>query len=178
MNSIRAFAERNIITAFMIDHRIKDSAVDSAYDVSVPTLPSVLTCYLTYCLLQVLVQIQGAAFATALGSNAAWSRAYTEGGLAGLLHVVLLPAGQGFSRFLLVVLAFSVTANIAPTLYSFSLSAQTTLPFNFIVRVPRFVFSTLATAALVPIAIVGATRFYDALTNFLGLISYVRLPYL
>lgn len=117
------------------------------------------------------MQILGAAFATALSTNAAWSMAYDEAGLAGLFHIILLPSGEGFSRFLLVVLAFSVTANVAPTLYSFSLSAQTTLPFDWIVRVPRFIFSFLATAALIPISIVGATRFYDALTNFLGLIS-------
>lgn len=120
----------------------------------------------------------GAAFATALGSNAAWSTAYEEGSLAGILHVVLLPAGQGFSRFLLVILAFSVTANIAPGLYSFALSTQITLPFDFIVRVPRFIYSVLATVVLIPIAIVGARRFYDALTNFLALISCVGLPYL
>jgi purine-cytosine permease-like protein len=91
---------------------------------------------------------------------------------------VLLPAGQGFSRFLLVILAFSVTANAAPGLYSFALSTQITLPFDFIVRVPRFIYSVLATAVLIPTAIVGATRFYDALTNFLALISCVGLPYL
>ena len=98
--------------------------------------------------------------------------AYETKSLAGLLHAILRPAGDHFSRFLLVVLAFSVIANVAPTLYSCSLSLQVFLPFEATLRIPRYLLSMLATAALIPLAILAAAHFEPALVNFLGLIGY------
>jgi len=117
-----------------------------------------------------LVQILGAAFAAAIPNNPTW--AMEEGDLAGLLHAVLLPSGQHFTRFLLVILAFSVAGNIAPTMYSFCLSFQVMIPSDITARIPRYVFSILATAILIPLAIVGSTKFYETLSNFLGLVGY------
>jgi purine-cytosine permease-like protein len=88
------------------------------------------------------------------------------------LHAILRPAGDHFSRFLLVVLAFSVIANVSPTLYSCSLSLQVFLPFDATLRIPRYLLSTGATAALIPLAILAASYFEVALANFLGLIGY------
>ncbi|KAF8306362.1 purine-cytosine permease [Clavulina sp. PMI_390] len=160
------------IAGFVISYCPLSSDFTSYFPPHVPGWKVFLSTFAGLFLPTVLVQLLGAAFATALLTNPAWTNAYNSAGLAGLFHIILLPAGPGFARFLLVVLAFSVTANVAPTLYSFSLSAQTTLPFDWIVRVPRFIFSFVCTAALVPISIVASTRFYSALNNFLGLISY------
>jgi NCS1 nucleoside transporter family len=118
------------------------------------------------------IQILGAAFAASIPGNPLWQEAYDTSGLSGLLHAIAQPAGLHFSRFLLVLIAFSVTANIAPTLYSFSLSLQVLIPFNWVVRIPRYFLSTLATAILLPLAIVGSTHFYETLANFLGLLGY------
>ena len=82
---------------------------------------------------------------------------------------MLSPSG-GFGKFLTVLMALSVTANVAPTLYSFCFSFQVFMPFLAVV--PRYVFSIVATAIIIPLSIVGATKFYDTLTNFLGLIGY------
>lgn len=65
-----------------------------------------------------------------------------------------------------------MTANVAPTLYSCSLSLQVCLPFEWVLRIPRYALSTVVTAILIPLAIVGSTHFYDALVNFLGIIGY------
>jgi hypothetical protein len=50
-----------------------------------------------------------------------------------------------------------------PTLYSFSISFQVVLPFA--ARVPRYAFSILGTAVLIPLAIVGSTRFEETLVD-------------
>ncbi|KDQ13633.1 hypothetical protein BOTBODRAFT_175354 [Botryobasidium botryosum FD-172 SS1] len=118
------------------------------------------------------LEIIGAVFAAALPSHPTWQAGYGNDNLAGLLHAILLPAGPKFSRFLLAMLSLSVTGNMAPSMYSFGLSFQTLIPFDFIVRVPRYFFSVLVTAIIIPLAIVAATRFYTALSNFLGLIGY------
>lgn len=56
---------------------------------------------------------------------------------------MLSPSGN-FGKFLTVLMALSVTANVAPTLYSFCLSFQVFMPFLAVV--PRYVFSIVATA--------------------------------
>lgn len=86
-----------------------------------------------------------------------------------LIAAVLSPSG-GFGKFLTVLLSLSVTANIAPTMYSFGMSFQVFVPYSAVL--PRYIFSILATAVVIPISIVGAHRFYTTLTNFLGLIGY------
>ncbi|KDQ13663.1 hypothetical protein BOTBODRAFT_55910 [Botryobasidium botryosum FD-172 SS1] len=118
------------------------------------------------------LEIIGAVFAAALPSHPTWQAGYGDGNLAGLLHAILLPAGQRFTRFLLVMLAISVTGDMAPSMYSFAFSFQTFIPFDFIVRIPRYFFSVLVTGIIIPLSIVAARRFYTALSNFLGLIGY------
>ncbi|KAG6812526.1 hypothetical protein H0H92_002417 [Tricholoma furcatifolium] len=88
----------------------------------------------------------GAAFAVAASSVPAWNAGYAGGNVGGLLEAMLQPA-KGFGKFL--------TVFIPP-----------------LVVVPRYVFSILATAIVIPVAVVGSTKFYDALTNFLGIIGY------
>lgn len=63
------------------------------------------------------------------------------------------------------------SANCAPTIYAFSLSAPLLLPV-LTTRIPRPIFALVATSIFLPIAIVGADQFPQALSNFLGLLGY------
>ncbi|GAA6022870.1 hypothetical protein JCM11491_007025 [Sporobolomyces phaffii] len=123
--------------------------------------------YLPACLLQLL----GAAFAAAAlsGRVPTWNAAYETGSVGGLVGVALEPL-HGFGKFLLVIFALGMISNNAPTTYAFSLSLQ--IVFPFLTRIPRFFFAIVCTAIYLPIAVVGATHFEDALSNFLGLLGY------
>ncbi|KAG6872097.1 hypothetical protein C0995_013021 [Termitomyces sp. Mi166 len=125
--------------------------------------------YLGFLLPIVTLQCLGAAVAVAAPLVPHWEAGYTGGNVGGLLEAMLHPA-KGFGKFLTVLLSLSVAGNLAATFYSFSLNIQVFVPP--LVLVPRYVFSILATVLVIPLAIVGATRFYDALTDFLGLIGY------
>jgi purine-cytosine permease-like protein len=82
----------------------------------------------------------------------------------------------GFGKFVAVLLAFSVIGNTACSLYSLSISLQTLLPI--LTRVPRYCFSILITAIVIPVAIVVASNFYASLGNFLGIIGYWTAAYI
>lgn len=104
---------------------------------------------------------------------------------------MLRPTGN-FGKFLTVMLSLGVVGNMAASLYSISLNIQIFIPW--LVIVPRYVCSLLAAAvyvvqhillvrydtnracvpsySIVSLSIVGSHRFYDTLTNFLGLIGY------
>jgi purine-cytosine permease-like protein len=82
----------------------------------------------------------------------------------------------GFGKFVAVLLAFSVIGNTACSLYSLSISMQVLLPI--LVRVPRYVFSILITAVVIPVSIVAASNFYASLGNFLGVIGYWTAAYI
>ncbi|GLB39204.1 putative purine-cytosine permease (2.A.39) family protein [Lyophyllum shimeji] len=125
--------------------------------------------YLGFLLPIVTLQCLGAAVAVAASSVPDWDAGYTGGNVGGLLEAMLHPT-KGFGKFLTVLLSLSVTANIAATFYSITLNCQVFIPP--LVVVPRYVFSLVVTAIVIPLAIVGSTRFYETLTNFLGLISY------
>jgi len=123
-----------------------------------------------------------------------WEIGYTGGNVGGLLEAMLHPVGK-FGKFLTVLLSLSMAGNISATFYSISLNIQIVIPA--LVIVPRYIFSLVATAmyvflfsffiscflirswlfSVVPISIVGAHRFYDALVNFLGLIGYWASAY-
>jgi purine-cytosine permease-like protein len=118
-----------------------------------------------------------------------WNTGYANGNVGGLLEAMLRPTGN-FGKFLTILLSLSVTGNIAATFYSVSLNIQVFIPW--LVIVPRYVFALLATAVyalyctfsvgckphdvrifrVVPLAIAGSHKFYNTLTDFLGLIGY------
>ncbi|KAF8804565.1 hypothetical protein BYT27DRAFT_7234511 [Phlegmacium glaucopus] len=98
-----------------------------------------------------------AAFAAATPSIPSWITGFQEGSnVGGLLAAVLAPAG-GFGKFLLVLIALSTSSACAPTIYTF---------------VPRYVFTVMSTAILIPLAIIGAGHFYTVLVNILSVIGY------
>ncbi|EIW77295.1 NCS cytosine-purine permease [Coniophora puteana RWD-64-598 SS2] len=131
--------------------------------------------YIGYLLPIVTLEVFGAAAAIAAPTIPSWNDGYgTEGNVGGLLNAMLSPVGR-FGKFLTVMLSLSVASNIAATLYSICFNFQILIPP--LSRVPRYVFSVVGSAIALPIAIVGAHRFYEALTNFLSLIGYWASAY-
>ncbi|TIA98334.1 hypothetical protein E3P89_02504 [Wallemia ichthyophaga] len=117
----------------------------------------------------ILLQCLGACVQVGAEAIPAWSDGYAAAGLGGLLDAVMHPL-KGFRKVVLVILALGISSNNAPTIYSCALTLQTFLPQ--LVCVPRFLLSTVATGIYLPIAIVIATRFEDALNNFLSCLGY------
>ncbi|KAF2969683.1 hypothetical protein GQX73_g3912 [Xylaria multiplex] len=118
----------------------------------------------------VFTELLGAAIATGITSVPAYSDAYSESGVGGLLAQVLVPPLGRFGEFCVVVLALSIIANNCPNIYSVSLSLQVLA--HATERVPRFVWTAVGTAVYIAIAIPGYDHFEAALENFLLLIGY------
>ncbi|KAI0912805.1 purine-cytosine permease [Ustulina deusta] len=118
----------------------------------------------------IFTELLGAAIATGITSVPAYSHAYSESGVGGLLAQVLVPPLGRFGEFCVVVLALSIIANNCPNIYSVSLSLQVLT--HATERVPRFVWTAVGTAVYIAIAIPGYEHFEAALENFLLLIGY------
>jgi purine-cytosine permease-like protein len=112
------------------------------------------------------LQCLGAAAVLSAPLVPGWDVAYGTGGDVGALVLAMLGPVGGFGRFLTVLLALSVAADIAPDVYSAALSLQVLVPGAG--ALPRPVFALVAFAVILPVAIVGQTRFYDTLNNFLA----------
>jgi purine-cytosine permease-like protein len=117
----------------------------------------------------ILLLLLGAAIGGAVPNVPEWSTAYDKYSVGGVLAEMLTPAG-GFGKFVVVVLAFSVVANIAVSQYSVSLNIQMVHPV--FTKVPRSIFTLITTLVLIPVSIKAATSFFENLENFLGIISY------
>ncbi|GAW25482.1 putative purine-cytosine permease [Rosellinia necatrix] len=119
----------------------------------------------------VFAELLGAAVGTAVVSTQAYADAYAVSGVGGLLAQVLVPALGRFGEFCVAVLALSTVANNCPNVYSVPLSLQL-LTTRSAGRVPRFVWTAVATATYVAVAIPGYDHFEATLENFLLLVSY------
>lgn len=115
------------------------------------------------------LMVLGAAVGGAISNVPSWAAAYETHSIGGVIFAMLQPAG-GFGKFVAVILALSVIGNAACSLYALSISFQVLLPV--LARVPRFTFSILITAVIIPVAIVIASNFYDSFGNFLAVIGY------
>ncbi|KAK1995037.1 NCS1 nucleoside transporter [Colletotrichum falcatum] len=116
----------------------------------------------------ILLMTLGAAIGGAMSSIPEWQDGFNSTLVGGVLGAMLSPAG-GFGKFILVVLAFTLLANISGTMYAITLNFQTLVP-SF--RLPRYVFSVVVTAIIIPIAIRAAHDFFLSLENFIALIGY------
>ncbi|KAF9461710.1 cytosine-purine permease [Collybia nuda] len=126
--------------------------------------------YLGFFMASITGHMLGAAFAAASPAVPSWSDGFGNGNnVGGLFAAILLPVG-GFGKFLLVLVALSVPAACAPTMYTFGTSFMAIAPI--FAKVPRYLFIIVSEAILVPVAIVGATRFYTVLVNILSVIGY------
>ncbi|WFD30660.1 hypothetical protein MSPP1_001681 [Malassezia sp. CBS 17886] len=136
-----------------------------------------LAIFAAFALSSPLILMLGAAFAASARSIPAWDAALNENASPGpLIDLVLSTRLGNFGKFLTVLIALSAMGNIMATLYSIGLSCQTMLPP--LTRLPRFVIPVVATAVVLPLAIVGQSRFYDTLTDFVSVISYWAALYI
>ncbi|EPQ53521.1 NCS cytosine-purine permease [Gloeophyllum trabeum ATCC 11539] len=165
--SILSFA--STIAGFVITYAPLGSDFTIYMKSTVPSWKIFSWAYAGFLLPIVSVQCLGAAVANVAPLVPSWEAGYADGNVGGLLQAMLAPTG-GFGKFLTVLLSLSVTANMAMTMYSFCLNVQVFVPF--LVALPRYVFSLVATAIIIPLAIVGSHRFYSTLSNFLGIIGY------
>ncbi|KAK7437505.1 hypothetical protein VKT23_018577 [Stygiomarasmius scandens] len=173
--SVLSFA--SVIAGFVITYSSLASDFTSYYRPDVPSLKIALYAYLGYLLPITSLQCLGAAVASSAPSVPAWEAGWNLGdqsNVGGLLEAMLSPVGN-FGKFLTVLLSLSVTGNIAATFYSISFNIQLFIPT--LVVVPRYVFSLVSLAIVLPLAIVGSHRFYDTLENFLALIGYWASDY-
>jgi NCS1 nucleoside transporter family len=116
-------------------------------------------------------EMLGAAVATAISiPSSPYKAGYTSSGIGGLLAAVLLPPLGRFGQFCLVILALSIIANNCPNIYSVSLSLQ--LLARASQRIPRFLWTFLATCIYIAIAIPGYDHFESVLEDFMLLIAY------
>ncbi|KAH9929656.1 hypothetical protein B0H21DRAFT_110305 [Amylocystis lapponica] len=166
-SAILSFA--STIAGFVITYSPMSSDFTIYYTPKVSSWKLFTYSYLGFNIPIITIQCLGAAVAITAPSVPTWNEGYADGNVGGLVEAMLRPTGN-FGKFLTVLLALSVTANIAPTLYSFCLNFQVFIPP--LVVVPRYFFSLVATAVIIPLSIVGSHTFYSALTNFLGLIGY------
>ncbi|THU86280.1 hypothetical protein K435DRAFT_369131 [Dendrothele bispora CBS 962.96] len=119
--------------------------------------------------------ILGLSFSATAPFVPSWSSALGSGDDFGTFVVAILEPLGGFGKFLVVLGALTVTAPCALTMYSFGVSLMNVSPV--FAKVPRYIYMVVATAIVIPLAIVGATRFFTALESVLNLIGYWASSY-
>ncbi|KAF8056624.1 purine-cytosine permease [Lyophyllum atratum] len=126
--------------------------------------------YLGFFCASITGHMLGAAFAAMAPAIPSWDAGFHDGSnVGGLIAAVLSPAG-GFGKFLMVLISLSIPSACAPTMYTFGTSFMSIAPI--FARIPRYVFVIVSEAILIPIAIIGAKRFYGTLVNVLSIIGY------
>ncbi|EXF77116.1 NCS1 nucleoside transporter [Colletotrichum fioriniae PJ7] len=125
--------------------------------------------YLGLILPTVPLMTLGSAIGGAITNVPEWQEEYDKTLVGGVLAAMLSPAG-GFGKFVIVILAFTLLGNVSGTLYAITLNFQTLVPW--LVRVPRYIFSVIVTAIMIPVAIKAADDFFLNLENFVALIGY------
>jgi len=109
--------------------------------------------------------------ATAInGGSNRYADGYDQSGTGGLLAAVLVYHLGDFGKFCLVILALTIIANNCPNIYSVSLTMQVLSRGSQ--RVPRFIWTFIATCAYIGIAIPGYSDFEAVLQNFMEFIGY------
>src|SRR5277367_3323944 len=111
----------------------------------------------------------GAAVMTATVNNTTFSDAYNVAGLGSLISSSFEGRGSavaGFGKFVQLGLVFSTIASVVPTLYSTALSMQNV--GMWAVKIPRFIWNTVAFIAVTVAAIAGRQHFAVVLSNFLN----------
>lgn len=117
----------------------------------------------------ILLMTLGAAIAGAIPNVPAWSEAYDETLVGGVLAAMLDSAG-GFGKFVVVVLSLTLIGNTAGTMYAITLNFQMLIPG--LIKIPRYAFAVVVTVIVIPVAIRAAREFFVNLENFVGLIGY------
>lgn len=126
--------------------------------------------YLAFFAASVTAHSLGAAFAAAAPNVPAWNGGFNNSSsVGGLLYSVLLPTGA-FGKLLTALVALSIPSACAPTMYTFSTSFMAVAPW--FAAVPRWVYILISEGVLIPVAIVGAKKFYTTFVDILNIIGY------
>lgn len=115
-------------------------------------------------------EMLGVAIATATKNSTAYSNAYFDSAVGGVLAQVLVPPLGKFGQFCLVILALSIIGNNCPNIYSLTFSLQ--ILSHYAQRVPRFLWTFIGTCVYIAIAIPGYSHFQSVLENFMLVIGY------
>ncbi|KAF3025877.1 hypothetical protein E8E14_014822 [Neopestalotiopsis sp. 37M] len=107
--------------------------------------------YAGYCLPSTLLLILGAAIGAAVSANASWAEAYENYSVGGVIYTITAPIG-GFGNL------------------------QSLHPIMS--KVPRYIYSIVIAAIVIPVAIVVSSNFYDSLSNFLSVVGYWTAAYM
>lgn len=118
-----------------------------------------------------LAMILGAACATGTTTSEHFRTNYAETGIGGLFNAILVDDSlHGFGQFCMVVLSISTVSNNVPNLYTLGFSAQTL--WSKFQKIPRIVWSTIASGAALGIAIPAYLYFDQVMENFMNIIGY------
>ncbi|CAE6537049.1 unnamed protein product [Rhizoctonia solani] len=159
------------IAGYMISWATLASDYTIYLDQSAPTAKVFGFAYAGFFLPNVICEMVGAAFAVSMNApgNEHWLDGYKVNNVGGLLDEVMRPAG-GFGKFCIVLLALSCIAASSQCMYSFCVSFQCIAPL--FARIPRYIYSIIAIAIAIPLALVGAHTYYTSLISFTGVIGY------
>ncbi|PHH92509.1 hypothetical protein CDD83_7146 [Cordyceps sp. RAO-2017] len=158
-----------VVASYQIPWAAISSDLTTYFD---PRVPSWRVFHYTYWGLlipTVLLMTLGAAVAGAIPNNPDWQHGYERYLVGGALAGMLSSAG-GFGKFVLVVLSLTLLGNTCGTFYAITLNFQTVVPW--LARVPRYVFSIVVTAIVIPVAIESVGNFFVNLENLIALIGY------
>ncbi|EGO29194.1 hypothetical protein SERLADRAFT_359352 [Serpula lacrymans var. lacrymans S7.9] len=131
--------------------------------------------YLGFLVPSLTGHIIGAAFAAGAAFVPAWQEAFGNGNnVGGLIYATLSPAG-GFGAFMTVVVSLFSSTACAITMYTFATSFMTVSPL--FARLPQWVYVFISEAILIPVAIVGANKFYTTFVDVISIIGYWTIIY-
>ncbi|KAI0357669.1 hypothetical protein OH77DRAFT_1286490 [Trametes cingulata] len=131
--------------------------------------------YLGFFVSSLPAHMLGAAFAAAAVSVPSWEAGFGDGNDVGGLVAAILAPTKGFGKLLLVLLSLTAPSAVAPTMYTVCTSFMTI--HRALARIPRFLIALVSTAVLIPLAIVGAAKFYTTFVDILALIGYWIAPF-
>ncbi|KAI0836240.1 permease for cytosine/purines, uracil, thiamine, allantoin-domain-containing protein [Hypoxylon sp. FL0890] len=158
-----------IIASYMIPYACLASDFTTYLNPKFSSVRLFLYGYAGLVLPSVLLMVLGAAIGGAITSIPEWQEGYNETQVGGVLAAMLARAG-GFGKFVVVVLSLTLLGNIAATMYSITLNFQILIPQ--LVVIPRYMFSIVVTAIVIPVSVRAAVEFFASLENFVALIGY------
>ncbi|KAI1082530.1 permease for cytosine/purines, uracil, thiamine, allantoin-domain-containing protein [Whalleya microplaca] len=158
-----------IIASYMIPYACLASDFTTYLSPKVSSVKLFFYGYAGLLLPSVLLMVLGSAIAGAISSVPEWQEGYDATSVGGVLAAMLSRAG-GFGKFVVVVLSLTLLGNISATMYSITLNFQILIPQ--LVVVPRYVFSIVVTAIVIPVSVRAAVEFFASLENFVALIGY------
>ncbi|KAG0707996.1 cytosine-purine permease [Suillus ampliporus] len=126
--------------------------------------------YLGFFVSSVTAEVLGVVFAAAAPNVPAWNAGFNgSSSVGGLFYSVLLPTGA-FGKILTALVALSIPSACAPTIYTFTNCFMAIAPW--FAAVPRWVYILVSEGILIPVAIIGAKRFYTTVVDILDIAGY------